>query len=52
MVGSKRGERKSIHSVGVDRDDGLSRIFRYGLLDTLFLREKVGGGHDVSMLLD
>jgi len=27
LAGSKRGGRKSVHNVGVDRDDGLSRIF-------------------------
>ena len=27
MVGSKRGGRKSVHNVGVDRDGGLTLIF-------------------------
>jgi hypothetical protein len=54
LVGSERGRRKSVHNVGVDRDDddGLSLILRCGLFDALFLHEQVWVGHDVSMLLD
>ena len=50
LVGSKSGGRKSAHGVGGDRDTGLTPIFRCGMFETLFLREKVWGGHDVSML--
>jgi hypothetical protein len=47
LVGSKRGGRKSVHGDGGDggdRDTGLTPIFRCGVFDALFLREKVWGG--------
>ena len=45
MVGSERGERKSVHGDGGgDRDAGLTLIFRCGMFDALFLREKLWGG--------
>ena len=48
---SERGERgrKSVHGDGVNRVAGLTPIFRCGMFDALFLREKVWGGHDVKM---
>jgi hypothetical protein len=52
LVGSERGERKSVHGDGGDRDTGLTPIVRCGMFDALFLLEKVWGGHDGSMLLD
>ena len=55
LVGSKRGGRKSVHGDGGDggdRDTGLTPIFRCGVFDALFLREKDEGGHDASMLLE
>ena len=50
--GARGGGRKSVHNVGVDRDDGLTLFFLCGLFDALFLHEKVWTGHDTSMLLD
>jgi hypothetical protein len=44
--------RKSVHNVGVNRDGGLTLDFWCGLFDAFVLREKVWGGHDVSVLLD
>ena len=45
MVGSKRGGRKSVHNVGVDRDTaGLTLIFDVGCSTPYFSVKKYGGG--------
>ena len=44
MVGSKRGGRKSVHNVGVDRDAGLTLIFDVGCSTPYFSVKKYGGG--------
>ena len=43
MVGSKRGGRKSVHNVGVDRDTGLTLIFNVGCSTPYFSVKKDGG---------
>ncbi len=46
LVGSERGERKSVHNVGVNRDGdgGLTLSFNVGCSTPYFSVEKYGGG--------